>query len=87
MGTINVSMPDAMRDYVETQAAEGNYSASEYIRHLIRQDQRQRAEQERDLLWEYLAVSARQLDEGDIASVTVESLISEGRAQRGGAPV
>ncbi|HLY54834.1 MAG TPA: type II toxin-antitoxin system ParD family antitoxin [Stellaceae bacterium] len=85
MSTINVSMPDAMRDYVDAQAAEGNFSASEYIRHLIREDQRRKAEQERDLLWEYLAVSARQLDEGDVASVTVESLIAEGRARRSSA--
>jgi antitoxin ParD1/3/4 len=85
MGTINVSMPDALRDYVEAQAAEGNYSASEYIRHLIREDQRRSAEQQRNLLWEYLAVSARQLDEGDTVTVTVETLLSQGRARRIGA--
>lgn len=87
MGTINVSMPDALRDYVEAQAAEGNYSASEYIRHLIREDQHRRAEQERNLLWEYLAIGARQLDDGDTATVTVESLLSRGRTRRGGAAV
>ena len=41
------------------------------------------AEQERDLLEKYLSVSARQLDESDVATVTVESLICEGRARRG----
>lgn len=85
MTTLNISMPDALRNYVESQASQGNYSASEYVRHLIREDQRLRAEKDRNLLWDYLALSARQLDEGDLANVTVESLLALGRERRGSA--
>jgi antitoxin ParD1/3/4 len=82
MSTLNVSMPESMRDYIERQAEAGQYSASEYIRHLIREDQKRTAESERNYLWELLAISAKQLDDGDFADVTVESLMAEGDARR-----
>ncbi|NBB14619.1 type II toxin-antitoxin system ParD family antitoxin [Caulobacter sp. SLTY] len=40
MATMNVSLPDAMKDWVERQSADGRYSnSSDYVRDLIRQDQ------------------------------------------------
>lgn len=40
MATMNVSLPDAMKEWVEGQAATGRYSnASDYVRDLIRRDQ------------------------------------------------
>lgn len=84
MATLNISLPDAMRDHVERQAAQGNYSASEYIRHLIRQNQQRQRDEERALLKEYLALSAQQIDEDDLAEVTVEGLLATGRAKRRG---
>ncbi|MDO8900601.1 MAG: type II toxin-antitoxin system ParD family antitoxin [Phenylobacterium sp.] len=37
---MNVSLPDAMKDWVEGRAATGRYSnASDYVRDLIRRDQ------------------------------------------------
>lgn len=40
MATMNVSIPDQMREWVETQIESGHYSnASDYIRDLIRRDQ------------------------------------------------
>ncbi len=40
MATMNVSLPDAMKDWVESQARTGRYSnASDYVRDLIRRDQ------------------------------------------------
>ena len=40
MATMNVSLPDAMKDWVEAQARTGPYSnASDYVRDLIRRDQ------------------------------------------------
>lgn len=40
MATMNVSLPDAMKDWVEAQAGTGRYSnASDYVRDLIRRDQ------------------------------------------------
>ena len=47
MTTLNISLPEPMRAYVDKQVAEGGYStASEYIRQLVRDDQT-RAAQER----------------------------------------
>ncbi len=40
MATMNVSLPDPMKDWVEAQARGGRYSnASDYIRDLVRRDQ------------------------------------------------
>lgn len=40
MATMNVSLPDAMKDWVEGQAETGRYSnSSDYVRDLIRRDQ------------------------------------------------
>jgi len=42
MTTLNISLPEAMRVFIEEQIAKGGYStASEYIRDLIRQAQKQ----------------------------------------------
>ncbi len=40
MATMNVSLPDPMKEWVEAQAQTGRYSnASDYVRDLIRRDQ------------------------------------------------
>ena len=40
MATMNISMPDPMRDWVQEQIEGGKYaSSSDYVRDLIRQDQ------------------------------------------------
>jgi len=40
MATMNVSLPDAMKDWVEGRTETGRYSnASDYVRDLIRKDQ------------------------------------------------
>lgn len=68
MATMNVSLPDAMKEWVETQAQTGRYSnASDYVRDLIRRDQERAgglAELQR-LLTEGLdsGVSGRTIDE------------------------
>lgn len=44
MATMNVSLPDPMKDWVEAQARSGRYSnASDYVRELIRRDQERAA--------------------------------------------
>jgi antitoxin ParD1/3/4 len=44
MKSMNISLPDTMRDYIEEQVAQGCYSSvSEYFRELVRQDQKLRA--------------------------------------------
>ena len=40
MATMNVSLPDPMKEWVEAQSRTGRYSnASDYVRDLIRRDQ------------------------------------------------
>ena len=40
MATMNVSLPDPMKDWVESRTNDGRFSnASDYVRHLIRKDQ------------------------------------------------
>lgn len=40
MATMNISLPDAMKDWVEAQIDSGQYSNnSDYVRDLIRKDQ------------------------------------------------
>jgi len=53
MTSLNVSLPEPLKDYVEAQVERGGYSTpSEYVRSLIREDQQRRAEErlERALL-------------------------------------
>jgi antitoxin ParD1/3/4 len=43
MATLNISMPDSMREWIDDQIEAGEYAnASDYIRDLIRHDQRER---------------------------------------------
>lgn len=40
MATMNISLPDQMKEWVEAQAEDGRYSnSSDYVRDLIRRDQ------------------------------------------------
>jgi antitoxin ParD1/3/4 len=39
MGTMNISLPDELRDFVEEQVKRGYGTSSEYVRELIRRDQ------------------------------------------------
>ncbi len=51
MTTLNISLPDSMRVFIDEQIAQGGYStASEYIRDLIRQAQKQTAQEKLDSL-------------------------------------
>jgi putative addiction module CopG family antidote len=46
MQTMNISLPDPLKEFVDHQIAEGRYSSvSEYIRELIRDDEKRKAEQ------------------------------------------
>ncbi|BAT53262.1 putative addiction module antidote protein, CopG/Arc/MetJ family [Nostoc sp. NIES-3756] len=46
MKSINISLPDTMRAYVEEQVAQGGYSSvSEYFCELVRQDKKHRAKE------------------------------------------
>jgi antitoxin ParD1/3/4 len=69
MQTMNISLPDPMKQYVEEQVNAGGYSsASEYVRELVRADQKRR---DKDLLEQLLIKS---LNSGEPIEVTPEML-------------
>lgn len=46
MNTMNVSLPDTLKEFVDEQVGSGRYSsASEYVRELIREDEKRKAQE------------------------------------------
>ncbi len=51
MTTMNISLPESMRAYIDQKVSLGGYStASEYVRQLIRADQKAAAQERLELL-------------------------------------
>ena len=74
MATMNISLPDAMKDWVEAQARTGRYSnASDYVRDLIRRDQ-ERA----DTLAELQALLTQGLESG-VSDRTIDDVLKAAR--------
>ena len=47
MQTMSISQPETLKDFVDQQIAAGRYStAGEYVRELIRNDEKQKAEEQ-----------------------------------------
>ena len=76
MTTMNISVPDEMKAFVEAEMAQEGYaSASEYLRALIRDAQKRRARQELEAkLLEGLQGSAVQVTRDDWDSIQREAL-------------
>lgn len=69
MESMNISLPEGLRDFVHEQVASGYGSASEYIRELIRADQlkKQHYALERQLLEDLARGKDRGLSKEDFA--------------------
>jgi len=78
MTTLNVSLPKPLRDYIERRARKDHFSASEYIRNLIRADMQRRRD---DVLDEYLRLCLRQIEAGDVGTSDIHALIAEEKAK------
>jgi antitoxin ParD1/3/4 len=51
METMNIALPDSMKQFVQERVTEGGYSSvSEYVRELIRADQKRKSEERIDAL-------------------------------------
>lgn len=63
LSTLNISLPDSMRTFIEEQVARGGFgTTSEYIRALVREAQRREAEDRLETkLLEALAEPAREM--------------------------
>lgn len=74
MATMNISLPQPMKDWVESRTEDGRYAnASDYVRDLIRRDQ---------IKQEKIANLNRLIEEGEASGYTdrtVEDVFSEAR--------
>lgn len=51
MQTMNISLPDQLKDFVDGQVGSGRYSTvSEYVRDLIRDDEKRKAQEKLEAL-------------------------------------
>ena len=51
MQTMNISLPDQLKEFVEQQISSGRYSSvSEYVRELIRDDEKRKAQEKLEAL-------------------------------------
>jgi antitoxin ParD1/3/4 len=82
MQTMNISLPDPLKEFVDHQIAEGRYSSvSEYIRELIRDDEKRKAEHRLEaLLLEGLSELTRQ----DFDDIRKEALAQLKRRKKKG---
>lgn len=79
MATMNVSLPDQMKDWVEAQSRSGRYSnASDYVRDLIRRDQ-ERA----NAVAELQKLITEGIESGPAEAFGLERFLTEMRAQHG----
>jgi antitoxin ParD1/3/4 len=75
MATMNVSLPDAMKEWVESQARSGRYgNASDYVRDLIRHDQ------ERSDKVSRMQTLVDEALESGISEKSVGEILKQGRA-------
>jgi antitoxin ParD1/3/4 len=76
MATLNLSLPDAMKAWIEAQTKGGQYNnASEYVRDLIRRDQNEREKLER------LQTAIDQGRRSGISNRTPEEILTAAKAE------
>lgn len=76
MATMNVSLPDPMKHWVEAQARTGRYSnASDYVRDLIRRDQ-----ERSDNLMELQKLVSEGLESG-VSNRSMDDILNVARGQ------
>lgn len=76
MQSMNISLPDPLKQFVDGQIAKGKYSsASEYVRELIRADEKLKAEDQLEaLLLEGLSSDETALTPADWKAIRKEAL-------------
>lgn len=77
MATMNISLPDQMKAFVEEQTKDGRYSnTSDYVRDLIRRDQ-----ERRKAIVEIQVLLDEGLASGPAVPFDIEGFMSEMKAQ------
>lgn len=75
MGTMNISLPDPMRDWVESQSKDGVYANnSDYVRALIRED---RLKKEKFQLLQHAITEGS--NSGDAGLLDIEAIKTKAR--------
>lgn len=75
MATMNISLPDAMKAWVEAQSKDGRYSnSSDYVRDLIRREQ---VKAEKIAHWNALIAEA---EVSGISDLSMDDIAEEARA-------
>ena len=79
MATMNISLPDSMRDWVESRLATGLYANnSDYVRDLIRQDKLRISKL--DALQQAITAG---LESGEAGELDMQSIKQQARAKAG----
>jgi len=77
MATMNISLPQALKDWVETQAEAGLYAnSSDYVRDLIRRDVEKRKK------IEAIRLMVEEAEQSGFRQMTIEEIQAELRARR-----
>lgn len=76
MQSMNISLPDPLKQYVDGQISTGRYSsASEYVRELIRADEKRKAEEQLEAkLLKGLSGAESELTPADWKAIRKEAL-------------
>ena len=76
MQSMNISLPDPLKAFVDGQIAQGRYSSvSEYMRELIRADEKRKAEEQLEAkLLEGLSGAESELTAADWSAIRREAL-------------
>jgi antitoxin ParD1/3/4 len=81
MAQLNISVPDALKGWIDTRLAQGRFSSSsDYVRDLIRRDQ-ERADETawvQTMINEGMASETLSQDPRDV----IDEIIAQGRARR-----
>ena len=73
MTTVNISLPEKMKEFVDGRVEAGHYgTASEYVRDLIRKDSERQAKERKDRLDTLLLEGIKSLEEEGTFEVTDE---------------
>ena len=76
MQSLNISLPEPLKEFVDRQIAAGRYSsASEYVRELMRADEKRKAEERLEsLLLEGLQSAETELTPADWTAIRQEAI-------------
>ena len=79
MATMNISLPDPMRDWVESQINSGQYANnSDYVRDLIRKDQQRTAK-----LYALQNAITKGIESGPVSELDMNAVKKKARTKAG----